>query len=237
MGTATQTLAESLSGGGFQLKAGIQYAPIEAVRLGIAVATPSYLVFLNEDSTSTETRSPPGGPPSFSGEQVDDLRGAWAGVEPGLTRVGIAWLRPRGWVETDLIVRFPLRTPAFDIDWKTVANVRIGGIVRLSKRLKLGAGFSTDFSATRNLDQFSENAIDFYRFTVGFDFANREAPPERGQSGFYLAFAVAVTYAYGRGHVVGAEFSNAFSAPLFELRTVPVTANEAGINLAVKVGF
>lgn len=236
-GTASLALGESLSGGGFQMKAGLQFAPIEAVRLGVMVSTPSYLVFLNQDSTLTETFAAPGMPPSFNGSQIDELGGAWAGVEPGLTRVGLAWLRPRGWVETDLIVRFPLETPAFGIDWKTVANVRVGGIVRLSRRLKLGAGFSTDFSANRRLDEFAENSVDFYRFTVGVDFANRERPPERGRGGFYLAFAVAATYSYGVGDLVGALIPSTLSMPLFEENRVRVTVNEIAVNLAVKVGF
>ena len=109
-GTTTQNLSESLSGGGLQMKLGLQWAPIEQLRVGLMVSTPSYLVYLNEDRTATTTVAPPTGPSSFEGTQTDELSGTWAGVEPGLTRVGLAWLRPRGWLEGDLVVRFPQKT-------------------------------------------------------------------------------------------------------------------------------
>ncbi|MEM8609235.1 MAG: hypothetical protein AAGF92_19185 [Myxococcota bacterium] len=236
-GASSVALGENLSGGGIQMKVGVQFAPMEAVRLGVMVATPSYLAFVNQDTTSTQTVAPPDSPPSFTGSQTDELSGAWAGVEPGLTRVGLAWLRERGWIETDLIVHFPLETPVFGIDWKTVANVRVGGIARVSRRLKIGGGFSTDFSAQRALDEFAENAVDFYRFTVGFDFANREKPPERGESGFYLAFAVAATYSYGVGQIVGALLPSTFGTPAFEETPVRATVNEVAVNVAIKLGF
>ncbi|MEM7434240.1 MAG: hypothetical protein AAF436_03740, partial [Myxococcota bacterium] len=236
-GASTQTITENLSGGGLQMKFGVQVAPVKALRIGAMVATPSYLVFLNEDRTFTETTSPPQGPPTFQGSATDGLSGTWSGVEPGLGRAGLAWIRDRGWVEADLIVRFPLNSASFGIDWKTVADARIGGIVRLSKRLKVGGGFSTDFSSVGNLDQLGESQIDYYRFTIGFDFANREKPPERGEGGFYLAFAIAGTYAYGKGQLAGALIADQSVPTETTVNIVPITSNQFGINLAIKAGF
>jgi hypothetical protein len=239
-GTFNRNLNQSIAGGGLQMKVGLQFAPIEQVRIGWMAATPSYLVYLDNETTLTESLSPQAGPPQFTGTQIDDLSGAWAGVEPGLTRLGVAYLRPWGWLEGDVVVRFPLRTPELGIDWKTTANVRIGGIFRITDRLKLGGGFFTDFSPETEPSELGDTKINFYGFTLGVDFANREEPPERGQDGFYIAFAVAFRYAHGKGTLAGLTFPSAFPTPSTQpgqLDMVGITINELGINLAVKAAF
>ncbi len=239
-GTFDRSFSQSISGGGLQMKAGLQFAPIKELRIGWMVATPSYLAFVKNEITTTEILSPPIGSPQFSGSQVDDLSGSWAGVEPGLTRLGAAYLGSWGWIECDLVLRFPLQTPELGIDWKTTANVRIGGIFQLTDRLKLGAGFFTDFSPEAEPSAFAESKVNFYGFTLGVDFANRAKPPARGEDGFYIAFAVAFRYAHGSGSVVGATFPSAFPTPPIQpgvLDTVGIKVNEFGINLAVKAAF
>ena len=239
-GTFNRNFNQSIAGGGLQMKAGLQFAPIEQVRIGWMAATPSYLVYLDNETTVTESLSPPAGPPQFSGSQIDDVSGSWAGVEPGLTGFGVAYVRPWGWVEGDVIVRFPLRTPELGIDWNTRANVRVGGIFRITERLKLGGGFFTDFSPESDPSQFGDSKINFYGFTLGVDFANRPEPPERGQDGFYIAFAVAFRYAHGKGTLAGLSFPSAFPTPSSQpgqLDMVGITLNELGINLAVKAAF
>jgi hypothetical protein len=239
-GTFNRSLNQSVSGGGLQMKAGLQWAPIKEVRVGWMVATPSYLVYLDNEATLTRELSPPNGPPAFSGTQIDEIGGAWAGAEAGLTRLGIAWLESWGWLEGDLVVTFPLETPELGINRKTTANVRVGGIFRITDRLKLGAGFFTDFSAEKQITGFSDSTIDFYGFTVGVDFANRAAPPTRDDDGFYLAFAVALRYAHGSGSLAGFLFPSTFPDPASQpgqLDIVDLTVNEYGINLAVKAAF
>ena len=239
-GTFNRSFNQSVAGGGLQMKAGLQWSPIEQVRVGWMVSTPSYLVYLDDETTVTRNLSPPTGPPAFSGSQIDEISGAWAGVESGLTRLGVAWLDTFGWLEADLIVVFPLQTPELGIDRSTTANLRIGGVFRLTDHLKLGAGFFTDFSPEPTPTQFSDSQLDFYGFTLGIDFANRAAPPERDDDGFYLAFAVALRYAHGSGTVAGFLFPSTFPDPSTQpgqINLIPVTVNEFGINLAVKAAF
>lgn len=231
---------QAISGGGLQMKLGIQWAPIKELRIGWMVAMPSYLVYLNNETTTTRSVSAPGGPTEFEGNQIDDLSGTWAGVEAGLTRLGAAYVGSWGWIEADLIVGFPLETPALGIDRKTTANVRIGSVFRVTDRLKLGAGFFTDFSPEASPDQFFDSQLDFFGFTVGMDFANREKPPAKGEDGFYIAFAVALRYSHGTGKLAGVLFPSTFPDPPAapgELNLVDMKINEFGINLAVKAAF
>jgi hypothetical protein len=239
-GTFNRSLNQAISGGGLQMKVGLQWAPIQEVRIGWMVATPSYLVYLDDETTATQSLSPPGGLPRFQGTQIDELGGAWAGVEPGLTRLGAAYVRPWGWIEGDVIVNFPLQTPELRINWRTTTNARIGGVFELTERLKLGAGFFTDFSPEKTPQQVGDSKVNFYGLTIGFDFANRPDPPKRGEDGFYLAFAAAFRYAHGRGDIVGLSFPSTFPDPAAQpgqQTIVAIKTNEFGINLAVKAAF
>ncbi len=239
-GTFNTAFNQSVAGGGLQMKVGVQWAPIKQLRIGWMAATPSYLVYLDNETTATRSLSPPGGPPQFQGTQVDDLSAGWAGVETGLTRLGAAFLGKWGWVEADMVLSFPLNSPALGIDWKTTANARVGGVFRLTERFKLGAGFFTDFSAEHAPSAFSESQIDFYGFTLGIDFANRPEPPKNEGDGSYLAFAVALRYAHGSGKIAGLRFPSTFPNPASapgQLNVVAVTINDFGINLALKAAF
>lgn len=239
-GTFNRSLNKALSGGGLQIKGGLQWAPRPEVRIGWMAATPSYLVYLNEESTATQQIAPPAGTPRYNGTQIDELRGTWTGAERGLTRIGSAYLGRWGWVELDVVIGFPLESPELDIRWHTTANVRLGSVVKVTDKLKMGAGFFTDFSPEYGPNEFGETEIDYYGFTIGVDFANRENPPERGEDGFYLAFAVAFRYAHGRGKLAGLLFPETFPDPPAQPGTfnlVDVTVNEFGVNLAVKAGF
>ncbi len=239
-GTFNESLNQSVAGGGLQMKLGLQWAPIKEVRIGWMVAMPSYLVYLDNETTKTRSLSPPNAPAQFQGTQIDEVSGTWAGVEVGVTRLGAAYLAKWGWVEADMVLSFPLDTPELGIDQKTTANARVGGIFRITERLKLGAGFFTDLSPDRTPDEFGESQIDFYGFTLGVDFANRPAPPERDEEGFYLAFAVALRYSHGNGQLAGFAFPSTFPdppGPVGQVNLVNVKINEFGINLALKAAF
>lgn len=239
-GTFNRSTNQSLSGGGMQVKLGLQWAPIPELRIGWMAATPSYLVYHNNEATTSEQLAPPSGTPQFNGTQIDDLSGAWVGVERGLTRLGAAYMAKWGWLEADLIVGFPLKSPTLDIDWSTTADVRVGAIIRVTDRLKIGAGFSTDFSPESAPTEFGDSELNYYNVTVGFDFANRDNPPERGQDGFYLAFALAFKYSHGSGTFAGLLFPNELPDPLSQpgqINLVDIKINEFGVNLAVKAAF
>jgi len=239
-GALSLDLNESISGGGLQMKAGIQWAPIEELRIGWMVATPSYLAFLSHKSTTTQTSAPPTGAPEFSGSQIDEVNGAWAGVEAGLTRFGLAYLGTWGWIEGDVVVNFPLRTAQLDVDWRTTADVQLGGVFKVTNHLQLGCGFFTDFSPEPTPNHFAETQVNFYGLTVGADFANRAEPSDTTKDGFYLALALAFRYAHGTGTLAGVTFPTAYPSPSTEpaeLNLVRVKVDELSINLAFKAAF
>ena len=137
--------------------------------------------------------------PQFSGTQIDDLSGTWSGVERGLTRLGAAYLGNWGWIEADLIVGFPLKTPTLDIDWHSHDRRALGGHLPYHRETQAGRRLFDRLQPGEHAIRFGDTKINFYGLTLGVDFANREKPPERGEDGFYLAFAVAFKYSYGSG--------------------------------------
>lgn len=236
-GATSTDLASSIAGGGLQLKTGVQWAPTEVIRTGLSVSTPSYMVYISEDTTRTQVAAPPGEAGRFEGTQVSDLRGAWVGSEPGNVRAGVAYVKPWGWLELDLIYDFPLESDDFDIHRKGVFNARIGGIFRASRQIDVGFGVFTDRSPQKSLEGFGDRDIDFYGANLGVDFANREEPPGPDEEGFYFAFALAVRYEHGQGQVAGLLLPSEFSEDGVVLNPVKATVNEIGVNLAVKLLF
>lgn len=231
---------ERIAGGGLQAKFGIQSRPIDALRLGWMVASPSYLVYLDEERTETTAITPPMGEPEVTGGQVDRLRGTFSPVEPGLTRVGAAYLGKHGWLEADVIVSFPMRAAALGLDYTAKADVQLGGILEVADRLKLGAGLFTDFGRNRNLEHLGDNRVDFYGFTIGSDFSNRGDFPLMKGKDVYIAIAAAFRYAFGVGQGLGMTFTETFPTPsdIPETPTrVDVRMHEMGVNFAFKAGF
>ncbi|MGB5220998.1 MAG: outer membrane protein transport protein [Polyangiales bacterium] len=239
-GALSSNLSETISGAGLQMKAGIQWAPIEALRIGWMVATPSYLTFLSQKNTTTQTLAPPAGAPEFTSSQTDQLNGAWAGVEAGLTRFGLAYLGSWGWIEGDLVLSFPLHSAELDIDWRTTADVHLGAVLKVTSKLDLGCGFFTNFSPQPTPSRFAETQVNLYGLTVGADFANRAEPIKTTDDGFYLALAVAFRYAHGSGTLAGVTFPSAYPSAGTQpaaVNLVEVKVNELSVNLAFKAAF
>lgn len=236
-GAASANVASSIAGGGLQLKAGVQWAPTDVVRTGLSVSMPSYMVYISDDTTSTQVAAPPNGPPSFEGTQVSDFSGAWAGAEPGNVRAGVAYVKPWGWLELDLIYDFPLESADFNINRKGIFNARLGGVIEVSKKIGVGFGIFTDRSPQRSLEAIGDRDIDFYGVNIGVDFANRDKPPAPDEKGFYLALALAVRYEHGHGQIAGVLFPSEPTVDGAVLNPVDAKINELGVNLAVKALF
>lgn len=236
-GAFDESFISSTSAGGMQLKAGVQWEAHPHVNLGLSVATPSYMVYRYQDSTASSILAPPAGPSTFTGGQIDEFTGTWAGIEPGNLRVGAAFLFDLGWIEADLVYYFPLSAREFGLELEGVANLKIGAMLDVMPRLTLGLGFFTDRSQKPAPTQFGDSTIDFYGLNVGFDFANRAEAPAQGEEGFYLAFAVAFRYAHGKGQMVGVYIPATFQPTGVTATAVDLTADELGINVAMKFNF
>jgi hypothetical protein len=239
-GAIADTHDQSFFGAGLQLKLGLQWRPTRHLRLGWMASTPSMLFFLDERSTRSRLVAPPGGTPVSELSQVDRLRPAFDGVEPALSRAGVAYESDWGWVEVDTVVRFPLRTRLLDVDRRLTTNVHVGGMLQVRPRVKVGAGLFTDFSPNRDLDAFGDEVADYYGASLGAELTNRGKFPLLQGRGVFFTVALAARYAYGIGEAVGLAFPTelgAAPAPVALPTPVALRVHDLGLNLAFKAEF
>ena len=155
---------------GLQLKAGLQWAPIREIRVGISVATPSDAFILIHCFATTFGQSPPdANAQAADGTKDRGVRGGWwrrarqhAFGNCLRGRVGAGF-------EGDLVIQWRLRTPELGIDLKTIVNGRVGSAFRLTRFMKLGVGAFTDRSPIDRIrvTRVATTDIDFYGYCTG----------------------------------------------------------------------
>lgn len=252
-GTAGQQSAGEVrtqTGFGFQLKSGIQWVPIPKVRIGLSIASPTYLFALldryanNEaQAPGTTTPVPAGGEQFAQGGESRGGSGGWWGVDPGNLRFGVAYLGDWGWIEGDIVVSWRLREEELGIDLRGFVNGRVGSAFRVTKNIKLGLGAFTDFSQVDRLTRLplATRDIDFFGVHLGFLYSTHEVHPDKqpveSEEGLGISFAVGLRYAYGRGETLGVSFPAQYDPAAIANVPIDTKIHEIGINVAAKVAF
>lgn len=264
-GQINSSQVETLTGFGFQLKAGLQWVPIEQLRIGLSAAAPTYVFAALQRFANGLSQAPPVGtiPDDPANQQFATGgegrggKGVWWGVEPGNLRFGVAYVGDWGWIEGDLIYYFRLREDELGLNLRGFLNGRLGSSFRVTKHVKLGLGAFTDFSQVDQLARLplATRDIDFYGVHLGFLYSTREVHPDRQSSGeedgLGISIAVGIRYAHGRGNTLGvlvpasydpstiANCADPGGAPEGATTCLPVATkvNEISINLGAKVAF
>jgi len=248
-GQVSKSRVETQTGFGLQVKAGIQWMPIEKVRIGLSIATPAYVFALLQRYVDTANQAPPAGtvddenPQVATATEARDKLGGWWGIQPGNLRFGVAYVRSWGWVEADMVVQWPLRAGEFDIDFRGAVNARFGSAIRLSKSFQLGLGAFTDFSQVDRLttQPLGTRQVDFYGLHLGFLYSTQEVQPNRDEpkdkDGLGISLAVGLRYSFGRGDAVGLLLPAEYEPGAISVIAVPTKINELAVNVAVKVAF
>ena len=247
------------TGFGFQLKAGFQWVPIPKVRIGLSIASPSYVFALLERFATHYNQAPPAGTvdpdnPQFAeGSESRGGRVGWWGVDPGNLRFGVAYIGDWGWVEGDLVLHWRLREEELGLDLRAFVNGRVGAAFRVTKNVKLGLGAFTDFSQVDQLAllPLATQKIDFFGVHLGFLWSTQEVHPDKQtaaeEEGLGLSIAVGLRYAFGRGDTMGLRIPTQYDPSAFRsvdntvpptgFVPVPTTVHEIAINFAAKVAF
>lgn len=244
-GAYSDSLLQTDAGFGLQIRAGFQWVPIPAVRVGFMLSTPSYMFMLAERRSGAIVDAPPfgsGEPTEASTFQSRRFRGGWFGAEPGTMRVGLVYIGNWGWVEGDLVVDFRLQSSRFLFTNRTVANGRVASVFDVSKHFKLGVGAFTDFSNTRDLINLGDRQVDFFGMNLGFLFSTQDTRPdaqksEADEGKVPIALAIGIRYSHGRGDTLGALFPASYDPNVIELRPVATKINDIDVNFGVKILF
>ncbi len=238
------------TGFGFQLKAGFQWVPIPKVRIGLSIASPSYVFALLErfathynQAPGTTTPIPPDGQQFAEGSESRGGRVGWWGVDPGNLRFGVAYIGDWGWFEGDVVLHWRLREEELGLDLRGFANGRIGTAFRVTKNIKLGVGAFTDFSQVDQLARLplATQKIDFFGVHLGVLYSTQEVHPDKqsaaDEEGLGLSIAIGLRYAHGRGDTLGLLIPAQYDPSAILAVAVPTKVHEIGINFAAKVAF
>ena len=238
------------TGFGFQLKAGFQWVPIPKVRIGLSIASPTYVFALLErfathynQAPGTTTPVPPGGQQFAEGSESRGGRWGWWGVDPGNLRFGVAYIGDWGWFEGDVVLHWRLREEELGLDLRGFANGRVGTAFRVTKNVKLGVGAFTDFSQVDQLARLplATQKIDFFGVHLGVLYSTHEVHPDKqaaaDEEGLGLSIAVGFRYAHGRGDTLGLLIPAQYDPSAILNVPVPTSVHEIGLNFAAKVAF
>jgi len=248
------------TGFGFQLKSGFQWVPIPKVRIGLSIASPSYVFALLERFSTHYNQAPPAGTPYDQNDPNRQLaegsesrggRVGWWGVDPGNVRFGVAYIGDWGWVEGDLIYHWRLREDELGLNLRGFLNGRIGSAFRVTKNIKLGLGAFTDFSQVDQLSRLplATQKIDFFGVHVGVLYSTHEVHPDKqtaaDEEGLGISIAIGFRYAFGKGDTLGLLLPPTYDPSAIGVPgpdcsgcvAVPTTLHEIGLNFAAKVAF
>ena len=249
-GQASSGDVTTQTGFGFQLKAGIQWVPIPKVRIGLSIASPSFVFallkrFANhyDQAPGTTLPVPTGGEQLAMGDEDRGGRLGWWGVDPGNLRFGVAYIGEWGWVEGDLVYNWRLREEELGLDFRGFLNGRVGAAFRVTKSIKLGVGAFTDFSQVDDLSRLplASQKIDFFGVHLGVLYSTQEVHPDKQsaeeEEGIGLSLAIGLRYAYGKGETLGLLIPAQYDPSNIVNTPIATQVHEFGITFAAKVAF
>ena len=249
LGQVSSGEVRTQTGFGFQLKSGFQWVPIPKVRIGLSIASPTYVFALLERFATHYNQAPPAGTvdpdnPQFAGgNESRGGRGGWWGVDPGNLRFGVAYIGDWGWVEGDLVLHWRLREEELGLDLRAVVNGRVGAAFRVTKNVKLGLGAFTDFSQVDQLARLplATQQIDFFGVHLGVLYSTQEVHPDKQsteeEEGVGFSLAVGLRYAFGKGDTLGLLIPAQYDPSNIINNPVTTKVHEIGITFAAKVAF
>ncbi len=166
----TESTRTSLTGVGFRVGFGVLWEPIEAISIGAAFQTASYVVFssFSQQSVDSVSAAPPGAPGTiaFETSNLNESDLGFDQFEPYRWRLGLAYHFGIGTLSFDADVQLDQRLNTDT--WNASYNARVGLLLNLTEAVDLGLGAFTDRAT---LDEqptgFGDSLLDFYGFTAG----------------------------------------------------------------------
>lgn len=193
--------------GGLEFAIGAQWRPTDFLRLGVSVRPPGATVYASETvdvSASAALRDAQGALQAAGASEVRENSALeFSQRTPLRVRFGVALERPRFTVALDGDVSAS-HTPSDPDDrrWSTNFNLRVGGLVRISERTRIGAGFFTDRSPSREGDA---RPVDFYGGTAGVEWGTLHLLRDQRRDRLTFSTSLSARYAYGSGTVAAVQ--------------------------------
>ncbi|MFO0760976.1 MAG: hypothetical protein U0359_31150 [Byssovorax sp.] len=225
---------------GGQLVAGVQWNPWQELHVGLTVRSP-VLGFASTGRVYQSTALLSSGA-AFPGQSTTYLAdeppvsAERRMIEPLALTAGLAYRFHGAAIGIEGDMRLPVKVEAFDVDDRLQGNVRVGGQIDLSPRLRLGGGFFTDRSPTRQATTTGSSRTDYFGATAALSldsvYALAGPKPERNLS---FLTVLSLRYAIGLSQLTALDYAPR-EATLAELsHLVPATRSGTFHTLAAQV--
>jgi hypothetical protein len=236
----------SLTGLGLRLGLGILWEPTDAISVGAAFQTASYLVYQSVSTQAVETAGVSVPPDSVIVLDTFDVSASdfdFDQFEPYRWRLGFAYDFGKVLLSLDGDVQLDQRVSSET--WDATFNGRAGVLVDLSELLSLGLGGFTDRSTLREDPAiFGDATVDFYGFTAGVKLNKTRllAPSEKTPS-ITFESTISLRYSIGIGEFGGAEVIDDITAidpdepELVQVNLVDLRIHEIGLYVGGGVRF
>lgn len=225
---------------GLEIGLGLQWDPNPGVSFGLTFRSPGLEILTQVAGSTTSidvtTRDALPDEIRFEPNVEEDLATGFVMLSAGRMNLAIAHRFDQGWVAAEIDAQPPLEVDGV-LRRAFVWNVRVGGRFDVDDQLSLGAGFFTDQSERAPVDGLGETRIDFYGFTLGFEFRTpHELDEDEHAQTLEFSTTVALRYAAGIGEVGGFLFDPEGG---IERATVLVgtTVHEVGIHIGSALYF
>jgi hypothetical protein len=156
--------------------------------------------------------------------------------EPAVLRGGVAYAGDRVLLEIDAEGVSPAKADTFRVDYGGTGNVRIGSVIGLQRKLRLGLGFFTDVDRTSTaLTQLGNTSLRGLGGTAGFNFVSRppgaELAPSQRQGAY--SFTMAMRYTHFSGDIAGVRVGAVGEPDSIEVGATPAIAHEFALHLGL----
>jgi hypothetical protein len=236
----------SLTGIGIRLGLGILWKPTEAISVGAAFQTASYLVFQSISTQSVQTAGVSVPPESLIILETIDASSSdfeFDQFEPYRWRLGFAY--DFGKVVLSLDGDIQLDQEISTGSWNPSFNGRLGLLTQIDDAWSLGFGaFTNRSSLHEDPVNFGDASVDFYGFTVGVKLnKTRLLAPSEDTSSITFESTISVRYAIGIGEFAGAEVTDDISTidpddpELVELNLVDLRIHDIAIYVGGGIRF
>lgn len=238
---ANATLQRDNLGYGFSARVGASVELREHLLLGLSVGTPVKVVYatVNElGSTSSAAAGP--GDDRFEPVQTEERGGTWETVEPGILRVGLAWVTDKILCEVDAEVASPADSDAFEVHSRFYGNAKAGAVVALARNLRAGIGFFTDLDSPREaLKRVGDGRMQGFGGTLGVNALSRLSGQLRHEGDAKGTFSLTVTtrYVHYKGDVLTLRIDAPGQAESFATEVARSTIHELALQLGVNAAW
>jgi len=115
--------------------------PIRRWLFGVSLSSPTLLFFARVRETQTVSSGAQGGAIAFEPSARNDREGMSELPEPALLRAAVAYSSSTVLVELDVEAASRAKSATFGIDDAATGNVRLGTLIGLKSKVRLGLGF------------------------------------------------------------------------------------------------